>query len=102
MIGLDKAQAAYDAEEPDDMPKPEFTESHITQFIEDFANCGDNPAKWLIENGVSGAWEDFPSDVPESLQSLAQQYHWDVLGCGKHWRMFKRFAIEKFDSDNSI
>lgn len=102
MIGLDKAQAAYDAEEPDDMPSPEFTESHITQFIEDFANCGDNPAKWLAENGVSGAWEDFPRDVPESLQLLANQWKLGLFGTAQHWRMFKRFAIEKFDLDNSI
>jgi len=84
--------------------KPEFSESHIGQFIEDFAACGTQPAKWLAANGVQGAWEDFPVDVPEYLQFIASLWHttgYSPAGPVMFWKMMHRMAIEKFDFETN-
>lgn len=87
----------------EEQAREEFGDRHIPQFMSDLANCGSNPATWLCANNISGAWEDFPVDVPEMIQ--AQCLTWisgiEHPGGAKFWQVVKRMAVERFEFERS-
>lgn len=88
----------------EEQAREEFGDRHILQFMSDLANCGSNPATWLCANGISGAWEDFPVDVPEMIQSQCLTWIAGIEhpGGAKFWQVVKRMAVERFEFERSI
>jgi hypothetical protein len=84
-----------------DVIRPEFTECDIVHFVRDLATCED-PRRWLFDQGVKGHWDlPYNDDVAEMLQAMAISSvagHHLERGEDKFWKVMKRMAIDRFDS----
>lgn len=101
---LAAAQRAYDRQEPDDLPKPEFHgEGDTIQFINDLTSTKETPQKFFDSYCISDVGNDTPGDVAELLQYLAQAFQNDKLPESvsvPFWRVMKRMAIDRFNFEN--
>lgn len=102
---LRAAQRAYDRQEPDDLPKPEFHgEADTVQFIYDLANTEELAQKYLDPFCIQDVGNDTVGDIEDFLQTVARAFINEKLPesvSAPFWKLMKRMAIEKFDNENS-
>lgn len=75
-----------------------FSDSHVEQFIKDFASSEGDACMWLEDQGIGG--QAFGADV---LRKLARAWQTNPMGVYavagvEFWREMKQCAIDRFES----
>lgn len=79
----------------------EFSNSDVTQFMQDLASESELSAKeWMESNGCD-SMPDYAADLLQSMAVTSIAGHLTIPGSDRFWQAMKQLAMQKFDFDRS-